>query len=66
MEKGVAVTNVPAYSTDAVAQHTFALILEIANQISVHKKAVDCGEWSTAPDFCFTKSPLTLLTGQTR
>jgi len=62
--KGIAVANIPAYSTDAVAQHAFALILEIANQVSVHKKAVDDGEWYTADDFCFSKAPLTLLTGK--
>ena len=60
----IAVTNVPAYSTEAVAQHAFALILEITNQVFTHKKAVDDGEWLTAPDFCFTKSPLTLLAGK--
>ena len=64
-DKKIAVANVPAYSTDAVAQHAFAFILETASQISVHKKAVDDGEWFTAPDFCFTKAPLTLLTGKT-
>ena len=62
--RNIAVANIPAYSTDSVAQHAFAFILEISNQITVHKKAVDDGEWYGAEDFCFTKAPLTLLTGK--
>ena len=64
-EGKIAIANIPAYSTDAVAQHTFAFILEIANQVSVHNQAVDDGEWYDAADFCFTKAPLTLLAGKT-
>lgn len=63
-KRGIAVTNIPAYSTDAVAQHTFALILEITNRISVFKNALDGGAWYGAPDFCLTQYPVTLLAGK--
>jgi glycerate dehydrogenase len=64
-ELGIAVTNVPGYSTDAVAQHTIALLLELTNHVALHNSAVQKGEWFDSPDFCFTKKPLTLLAGKT-
>jgi len=63
-ELGIAVTNIPAYSTDAVAQHTVSLLLELTNHVGIHNQAVQAGEWFEAPDFCFTKKPLTLLAGK--
>lgn len=63
-ELGIAVSNVPGYSTDAVAQHAIALLLELTNHVALHNQAVQAGEWATAPDFCFTKKPLTLLAGK--
>ncbi len=63
--RGIIVTNVPAYSTEAVAQATFALILEITNQVALHDRAVKANEWSTCPSFCFWKSPLSELNGKT-
>ncbi len=63
-ELGIVVANVPAYSTDAVAQHTIALLLELTNHVGVHHQAVQDGEWVDAPDFCFTRKPLTLLAGK--
>lgn len=63
-ELGIAVANVPGYSTEAVAQHTIALLLELTNHVALHNEAVQNGEWSLAPDFCFTKKPLTLLAGK--
>lgn len=62
---GITVTNVPAYSTDAVAQFTFALILELTNQVGIHSAAVNDGEWVNSIDFCFTKTPLIELNGKT-
>ena len=61
---GIAVTNVPAYATDAVAQHTLALILELTNNIGLHSESVDAGEWTSNPFFCYWKKPITLLAGK--
>ena len=63
-EKGIAVCNVPAYSTDSVAQHTFALILEITNQVGLNNAAVQSGEWSRADDFCLSKNSIVQLAGK--
>lgn len=64
-ENGVTVCNVPTYSTSAVAQLTFALILEIYNQVGVHSEAVHNGEWTNCRDFCFQKTPLVELANKT-
>lgn len=63
-ELGITVSNIPAYSTNAVAQLVFAFILQITNQITLHSDAVKNGEWSNCPDFCFWKTPLTELEGK--
>ncbi len=62
---GIPVTNVPSYCTRAVAQMTFALLLEITNQVGVHNQAVHEGEWARSPNFCFWKTPLMELEGKT-
>lgn len=64
-DNGIVVCNVPTYSTAAVAQLTFALILEIYNQVGIHNEAVHSGEWSSCRDFCFQKTPLIELSGKT-
>ncbi|MEN8187295.1 MAG: D-2-hydroxyacid dehydrogenase [Bacteroidota bacterium] len=64
-ELGMTVTNVPAYSTDAVAQLTFALLLELCHHAGLHSSAVMDGEWENSKDFCFWKTPLTELNGKT-
>ena len=61
---GIAVTNIPAYSTDAVAQHTIALMLEISNHVGLHNASVQEGQWSDNEYFCYWKKPVTLLTGK--
>ena len=64
-ERGITVTNVPAYSTESVAQMTFALLLELCLSVGQHNQAVKEGEWCRSKDFCFWKSPLTELSGKT-
>ncbi|MCC7408246.1 MAG: D-2-hydroxyacid dehydrogenase, partial [Phycisphaeraceae bacterium] len=62
---GAVVTNVPAYSTASVAQHVFALLLELTNHVGEHSRAVRSGQWAASPDFSFTLSPLVELAGKT-
>lgn len=62
---GITVCNIPAYSTNAVAQLVFAFILQITNEVTLHSNAVKNGEWCECPDFCFWKKPLTELDGKT-
>ena len=61
---GIAVCNVPAYSTEAVAQHTFALILELSNRVGSYDQSVQNGKWYETKDFTFIQEPLTLLDGK--
>lgn len=64
-EKGIAVANVPAYGTHAVAQFVFSLLLEICQHVAHHRQAVWDGRWSACPDFCFWDYPLIELAGKT-
>lgn len=64
-EKGITVTNIPAYSTEAVAQHVFAFLLEFTNRVAAHSASVHDGDWTNCPDFCYWLSPLTELRGKT-
>ena len=57
-KRGIPVSNIPAYSTNAVAQLVFAMILTLTNQVSIHSNAVHNEEWSSCSDFCFTKVSL--------
>lgn len=63
--RGVTVCNVPGYSTGAVAQMTFALLLELTQHAGAHSAAVHAGQWQSCPDFCFWNAPLTELAGKT-
>ncbi len=64
-ELNIPVTNVPDYSTAAVAQAAFALLLEICNRVAHHSQAVHAGRWTNSPDFCFWDYPLIELAGKT-
>ena len=64
-ELGITVTNVPAYSTDSVAQLTIALLLEICHHAGEHNRAVQAGRWTNSPDYCFWDTPLIELAGKT-
>lgn len=63
--RGITVCNVPGYSTRAVVQMTFALLLEICQQVGLHSGAVHTGRWQTCSDFCFWDRPLIELDGKT-
>ena len=64
-EKGIPVTNIPAYGTMAVAQFTVALLLEVCHRIGHHSDAVHAGRWENCEDFCFWDYPLMELAGKT-
>ncbi|HIW76798.1 MULTISPECIES: D-2-hydroxyacid dehydrogenase [Gordonibacter] len=64
-ERGVVVSNVPAYSTPDVAQMTFALLLELCLHVGEHSELVMDGDWTRAKDFSFWKTPLIELQGKT-
>lgn len=62
---GITVSNIPAYSTDGVAQLVFALLLEMVNSVALHDRSVKAGEWAGCEHFCYRKTPLTELSGKT-
>ena len=64
-EKGVCVSNVPSYGTEAVGQFAIALLLEICHHVAHHSEAVHSGRWEQAPDWCFWDYPLIELAGKT-
>jgi Lactate dehydrogenase and related dehydrogenases len=63
--RGIPVTNVPAYGTRAVAQHVFALLLELTQHVGEHAATVRAGRWSQGPDWCYWDRPLIELAGLT-
>lgn len=64
-KRGIPVCNVPDYGTSAVAQFTFALLLEICHQIGHHNTLVHNGVWTNCPTFCFWDTPQMELAGKT-
>lgn len=63
--RGITVTNIPAYSTDSVAQATFAHILNITNRVAHYASETREGKWCQSPDFCYWNTPLVELSGKT-
>ena len=64
-EKGIPVTNIPAYGTASVGQFAIALLLELCHHIGAHDAAVKAGRWEHSVDFCFWDYPLVELDGKT-
>ena len=63
--RGIPVCNVPDYGTAAVAQFTFALLLELCHQVGHHAQTVRDGKWCDCPDFCYWETPQMELAGKT-
>ena len=63
--KRIPVTNVPVYSTDAVAQHVFAMLLSFIHRPESHSQAVADGQWMKTGQFSFWLQPITELKGKT-
>src|SRR4030095_16610646 len=61
----IAVTNVPGYAAESVAQLTFALVLHLAIDVAAHSSAVKAGRWAATEDFCFFLRRLPELSGKT-
>ena len=64
-EHGIIVTNVPAYSTESVAQMVFAHLLTVTNRTEHYALLNHEGKWATSPDFCYWDTELTELSGKT-
>ncbi len=64
-KRDIPVCNTPAYGTDAVAQHVFALLLELCRRTSLHDASIRNGEWARRGSFCYWLTPQVELTGRT-
>lgn len=64
-ERNIVVTNIPAYSTDSVAQLVFSHILNVTNRVELHANSVKAGNWTKNPDFAYWKTPQMELAGKT-
>lgn len=63
-ELGIVVTNIPAYSTDSVAQMVFAQILTITQRVEYYTEENRKGRWANSRDFCYWDTPLMELAGK--
>lgn len=61
---GITVTNIPAYSTDSVAQMVMAHLLNITQRVGDYARQCGEGRWSSNPDFCYWNTPLIELAGK--
>jgi glycerate dehydrogenase len=64
-DHSVRVVNAVGYGSTSVAQHVFALLLELTNRVGLHSASVKAGDWASQPDFCYWKSPIVELAGKT-
>ena len=62
---GVTVCNVPGYSTEAVAQHTFSLLLAVTNRVHEYNQTAAQGDWIRSRTFSYFPLPLMELAGKT-
>jgi glycerate dehydrogenase len=65
VKKGIVVSNVPDYSSNAVSQFVFALLLNLCHKIQMHSDLVFQGEWIQQTNFCFWRYPQMELKGKT-
>lgn len=63
--QGIVVSNVPGYGTASVAQHVFALLLELTNHVGRNARSVAGGKWQQSADWCYTEAPVAELDGKT-
>jgi glycerate dehydrogenase len=63
--RGIPVSNVPAYSTDSVAQLTFAHLTNLAQRVAHHAETVRAGQWAESVDFAYWNTPQVELAGRT-
>ena len=64
-QRGIVVTNIPAYSTPSVAQLVFAHLLNVTNSVAHYAQENSKGRWTESPDFLWMDTPLTELSGKT-
>ena len=64
-QHGIVVTNVPAYSTESVAQMVFAHLLTVTNRTEHYARLNREGKWTACPDFCYWDTELTERAGKT-
>ena len=64
-ERGIVVTNVPAYSTESVVQMVFAHLLTVTNRTEHYARQNREGRWTSSPDFSYWDTRLTELAGKT-
>jgi len=64
-EREIPVCNAAGYASESVAQHVFALLLELANHVAVHDADVKSGGWTNNPDWTYQRKPMIELWGKT-
>lgn len=64
-EQGIVVCNAVGYSSEAVVQHVFALLLELTNAVGNHDRSVKAGDWAAQRSFCYTLQPIHEIMGKT-
>ncbi|MEG1609632.1 MAG: D-2-hydroxyacid dehydrogenase [Bilophila sp.] len=63
-KRDLPVINVVNYGTESVAQHAFAMLLELCRHTALHDAAIRAGRWAQGPDWCFWDTPQVELSGK--